>query len=110
MSEQENYGIEFIGPFEEWRVTNGGYRVPFLSAIPQTGPKDGMILLSLDRRYLIEGTADEVRKWIPFICNAMAIAAGFSYFGPDAKPYTPFGKLSKMMGITSVETEQGPED
>jgi hypothetical protein len=91
--------VSFIGPFqEEWRVTLDGYRVPELTAIPQTG--SGNISLCLDHRYLIEGTPDECAKWLWFVANAMAIGAGYSCFGENSvKDPNPF--QVKMMGLST---------
>jgi hypothetical protein len=81
--------VSFIGPFQEqWKVSLGGYRLPMVSAIPQ---EDGNICLSLDERYLIEGTPEECAKWLWFVANAMAIGAGYSCFGENSsKDPNPF--------------------
>lgn len=78
------YGVTFVGPFQpEHRVIVEGRAIPHLSAIPTN---DGTtIMLSLDHRFLIEGTAEEVAKWSHFIANAMAVAAGYSHLGAEKK-------------------------
>jgi hypothetical protein len=86
------YNVEFVGPFvEEWKITHDGYRVPYLSAIRHSGVNEGTVSLSLDERFLIDATDDEARKWIPFIANCMAVAAGYSCFGENSvKDPNPF--------------------
>jgi hypothetical protein len=91
-----NYGVDFIGPFQpKWAVTCDGFKVPYLSAIVR---EDGGIMLMLDGRYLIEGTKDEVNKWVPYIANALAIGAGYSCFGVNSvKEPNPF-----KVGMTGI--------
>lgn len=96
-----NYGVEFIGPFiEEWKVSLHGYRVPKLAALLR---KDGNIMLSLDERFLIEGSREEVSKWIHFVANAMAIGAGYSCYGENSvKDPNPF--KAGMVGLSELPT------
>lgn len=90
------YGTQFIGPFvEEWRVTCDGYVVPKLRAIVQEGDH---IILTMDDRFMIEGSREEVSKWVPMLANALAIGAGYSCFGQNSvKDPNPF--QVEMMGI-----------
>jgi hypothetical protein len=90
------YGVTFVGPFvAEHRVVVDGRCIPHLSAMPIN---DGAaILLSLDHRFLIEGTPEEVAKWTHFIADAMAVAAGYSHLGAEKK-YEPFA--TPMSAIT----------
>lgn len=78
------YGVTFVGPFvEEHRVVVDGRCLPHLTAHPS---KDGdLIYLSLDHRFGIEGTPEEVAKWVQFIGNCMAVAAGYSHLGAEKK-------------------------
>lgn len=94
------YGVELVGPFvAEWKVTCNGYRVPNLSAIPFEA-EDGtdMVNLCLDERFLIEATKYEAQKWIPFIANCMAVAAGYSAFGENSR-HNPNPFQVKMTGL-----------
>jgi len=99
------YGVELVGPFvEEWRVTVRGYRVPHLTAIPSA---DGAsVSLCLDERFLIVGTDEEVRKWIPFLADAMAVAAGWSCHGEQATPLNRF--KTRMTGLGPTDLEPRP--
>jgi hypothetical protein len=91
--------VSFIGPFvEQWAVTLDGYRVPKMSAIVR---EDGNIMLSLDHRYLIEGTPEECAKWLWFVATAMAIGAGYSCFGDNStKDFNPF-----KVGMNKIDTK-----
>ncbi len=92
----ENSGVEFIGPFvETWQVSLNGYRVPRLTAIVR---KDGDIMLLLDGRFGIDGSREEVSKWLWIVANAMAIGAGYSCHGENCQPINEF--KVKMMGVT----------
>lgn len=78
------YGVTFLGPFvEEHRVIVEGHLIPHLTAHPSS---DGQaVTLILDRRFIIDGPADEVAKWAHFVANAMAVAAGYSNFKAEHK-------------------------
>lgn len=100
--------VSFIGPFvEEWRVTVDGYKVPNMTAIVR---EDGNVMLSLDHRFLIEGTPEECAKWLWFVTNAMAIGAGYSCFGENSvKDPNPFkvgmNKMSVPANLELVKSE-----
>src|SRR5690349_7700986 len=95
------YGVKAIGPFvEEHRLTVLDYRVPYISAIPQS---DGSWSLCLDERFVIDCSDDEMRKWIPFVADAMAVAAGYSCHGENSGPINPF--KNRLVGLTGIETE-----
>ncbi len=95
------YGTRIIGPFTpQYKLSVNGYEVPHLTAIPQTGKNDGMISLCLDERFLIEASQDEVEKWMPFLANAMAVAAGYSCHGENSCVPNPF--KVKIMGIENA--------
>lgn len=106
------YGVTFVGPFQpEHRVIVEGRCIPHLSAIPIN---DGAsILLSLDHRFIIEGTPEEVAKWAHFIANAMAVAAGFSHLGAEKK-YEIFAPLTSAISppkpaLHIVKTDEEPD-
>lgn len=100
---EAQYGVEFHGPFvEQWKVTSEGYRVPYLSAIVRA---DGNVMLGLDERFMVEGSKEEVCKWIGFIANAMAVAAGYSCHGENCRPIN--AHQVKLSGITVDEYGEG---
>ena len=95
------YGVRFVGPFvEEWKIQIDGYRVPHLRAILHSGANDGRVSISLDERFGIDAEQSEAAKWLPFIANCMAVAAGYSCHGEnsvkDPNPYKV-----KMRGWTT---------
>jgi hypothetical protein len=80
MEENNLYGVKFIGPFQpEYKITVDGYRVPYLTAL-SSGDN---VLLCLDERYILEVNKEEASKWLPFLANAMAVAAGYSCHGEN---------------------------
>lgn len=95
------YGTEFIGPMpQKWDVVSHGYSVPYLTAIKC---ENGNVLLSLDGRFLIEGTEEETQKWIPMIANAMAIGAGYSCHGKNSQPLNRFKCGVVNLGLPRLE-------
>lgn len=94
--------VEFVGPFvEQWKVIVGGYEIPKLSAIVQ---KDGDIMLTLDGRFGIDGTPEEMEKWLWIIANALAIGEGYSHYGAETKgrPFAP-----KVISLNSIDDIKG---
>lgn len=84
-----NYGTEFVGPFKpEWRVTVDGYKLPHITAVDL----GDSVALSCDNRFgMAVVPKQEAEKWLWFIANCMAVAAGYSCFGEnsikDPNPY-----------------------
>lgn len=105
-----NYGTEFIGPFHEMhKVAHDGYRVPHLAAQPLVDESGNqLVALVLDERFMIEGTVGEVAKWIPFLANAMAVAAGYSCHGDNCRPLNPY--TVKMTGLSAKNYGDDPKD
>jgi hypothetical protein len=69
----------------------GGYLVPHISITTiKGGAEDGMYQVHLDNRFQITCTHDELNKWGWFIANAMAVAAGYTSFGPNCQLNNPF--------------------
>lgn len=85
------YGVTFAGPFPaEHRVVVEGREIPNLAAYPS---EDGStVRLLLDRRFGIDGTPEEVAKWVHFVANAMAVAGGWAWLGADKK-YEQFAPI-----------------
>lgn len=80
---------QFIGPFERkaWAITVDGYRVPHIEAL---NVADGQLGLLLDGRYMVQCTEEEARRFLWFIANAMAVAAGYSAHGRHCTQLNPF--------------------
>lgn len=86
--------VEFIGPFEQYAVTVDGYRVPMLQAHMQKG---GKVLLTLDHRYGLDLDLQTAQFVVPFVANAMAVAAGYSCHGENSVPLNRY--KTQMHGI-----------
>lgn len=85
-------GVRFHGPFTEpsYRLTVYGYKVPHMRAELLAGTEDHWNLV-LDGRFMLpEVSGDEIRRWLPFLANAMAIAAGYSAHGEHARKSNPY--------------------
>jgi hypothetical protein len=67
--------VDFIGPFEQYKVVVDGWQVPFLSAQPRTG---GNVELSLDDRFGLVLDIAQAELVVPFLANAVAIAMGYA--------------------------------
>lgn len=93
-------GLEIIGPFPDYRVTIDGYEVPDLRAVRV----NGMISMTLDHRFGCDIPDDEhAHSIIWFIANVMAVAAGYSCFGENAKPANPFKCRMTGIGLSQVD-------
>lgn len=67
--------VEYVGPFEKWSVIVNGWEVPLLDALPVA---DGMVSLTLDRRYGLDLTVEEAERFVPFLAQAIAVASGYA--------------------------------
>lgn len=97
MTEEKGpYAPEIVGPFDEYRVTVDGYRVPYLNAreLP-----DGRVAPTVDGRFGLSEAVprEEFDRWLPLLANAMAVAAGYSCHGENCAPLNPF--KMKMMRL-----------
>jgi len=94
-------GVEFQRYHEGSRVLVDSRIVPHLRLFEGA---DGQASLVLDGRFGVDGTEDEIRKWVCFVAHAMAVAAGYSCFGEQSAPMNPF-KPGLSIGITATDTE-----
>lgn len=69
---------EIIGPFSVWYLSVDGHQVPYLTATPN---EDGTFGITLDNRFQVTCSQAELDKWLWFLANAMAVAAGKTSFG-----------------------------
>ena len=101
---QKSIGVETIGPFKDtyYKLTFNGYEVPYIKANLVPGTEDTWLLF-LDSRFGIEVSGDELRRWLWFVANAMAVAAGYTSHGEHCRVRNPF--MVKVMGIGTVERE-----
>ena len=83
-----------VGPFGEYyRVRVGNFEVPYIEAHKT---KDGWSL-TLDHRFGVDMSDDELQRFMWWIANAMAIAAGYTSFGENSKPSNPF--KTQLVGL-----------
>ena len=97
---------EVVGPFlPEHHITIAGYMVPYITATPQ---EDGRIDLLLDHRFGLHEpvSREEFNRWIGFLADAMAIAAGYSCHGENCTPTNPhkhrlanLGSVAPVLGV-----------
>jgi hypothetical protein len=92
--------VEFVGPWHTHDVVVEGRRVPYLEAAPVDG---GMVDVMLDRRYGLLLTVEEAERVLPFVANAIAVAAGFTCHptaerdGPTERH--PFPRVTPLYGV-----------
>jgi hypothetical protein len=92
-----------IGPFiEEYKLEVDGFRVPYLTARP-LDPLMTKWCITLDERFGLDIETDRLQDIIPFIANAMAVAAGYTSHGENCQPTNPFHV--RMMGIGEINSE-----
>lgn len=98
------YGVKIIGPFvEEYKLTIKDFEVPHLKA---TSAGEGYWNLFISGGpSMIQCSDDELRKWIGFIADAMAVAAGYSSHGEHSGRVNPYKR--RLLGISSIETDPG---
>ena len=95
--------LEYIGPFGNpypYRMTIDGYQIPYIKGHKK---EDGNWILCLDGRYEIDTTEDEINRWLRWVANAMAIAAGYNSFGEHANLSNPFKR--KLIGLSTFDIE-----
>lgn len=98
IAEPTGDGVEVHGPFlPEWRITVGGYRVPYIQAREND---DGSIEIVVDHRFTLENPVprEEFDRWIPLLANAMAVAAGYSSHGEHCVPINEFKVRMSCLG------------
>ena len=81
------------------KIVSHGYMVPYLEAVKHTASEaDGAIDLLLDDRFAVTIENDEaLQMWVPFLANAMAVAAGFSCHGENSVPRNRFNSKCMMI-------------
>ena len=88
---EKPHNLQFIGPFEEWRVMFDGYMIPLLTG---RETPDGRVHLSLDHRFGAEfSSRDDAHQAVYLIANAMAIGEGYPsmYATTKDRPFAPKG-------------------
>lgn len=98
---------ELLGPIPgraTYRLVVNGCVVPyvFLYQEPERAPYDWTIVV--DDRWAADVTHDEVMRWGYIFAQAMAVAAGYNYCGPDSQRVSPF---ARQVGFLSEEVIDG---
>jgi hypothetical protein len=81
--------VEYIGPFESWRVVVDGRQVPFLAAHPLDG---GRVDPTLDDRFGLILDVATAERVLPFLVNAIAVAWGYTAH-PSTEQDAPTARL-----------------
>jgi hypothetical protein len=93
---------EYIGPFSDnFRILVDGYSVPYVEAYQKEADTWTLVL---DHRFSVDATGEEVQKWLWWIANAMAIAAGYSCHGENSEPLNRY--KCKVMGLSQDELRE----
>lgn len=83
---QPETGLESHGPFETYKLTINGFKIPHL-----TGRLiDGMWHFNLDGRFACDVPEMYGLGAAWMIANAMAVGAGYSCFGENSQLLNPF--------------------
>jgi hypothetical protein len=95
---------EYIGPFiDKYKLLVEGCIVPYLTA---TKNNNGDWNLTLDERYGITATEEEVGKWLWFLAYAMAVAAGYTCFGENSKQMNLFSRVAHGISVSEIDDIQ----
>ncbi|RZO83015.1 MAG: hypothetical protein EVA65_15860 [Oceanococcus sp.] len=101
------------GPFNTYlhRLVIDGYEVPMIRLQPRD---DGKWALSLDERFGIDATEEELDRWGWFVANAMAIAAGWSCHGENSTTPNPYkvgmvdaGHAKPKLSLVKKDDDEG---
>jgi hypothetical protein len=104
--------VEISGPWwPHYRVNVGGFQVPYLTVAPPMDANlkpapldDSKVFLSCDRRIGIYTTREELERWLPFLADCMAVAAGYPCLGATEK-MNPFANKAPT-GLGAIEPEK----
>jgi hypothetical protein len=91
----ERSSVQFIGPFQHHEVVVNGWQVPYLTAVPIPG---GRVHITLDNRIGVELTVDEAERVVPFLADAIAVAAGYTGHPDGGEPVQrlPFVQMKPL--------------
>lgn len=118
-----DWKTEIIGPvWPKYVLSVGGFRVPHLSISPPMDAdknhaplENDRIFLVCDERTGVYTTREELDRWLPFIADCMAVAAGYPCHGAKEK-MTPFAVKMTELGdiapekpnLTIVDSDKQP--
>lgn len=77
-----------------WHVTLqvDGQEVPYITGFEHEGEHAGRVSLTLDGRFGMDTTVEELGRWAWFMANAMAVSAGRTSHGPNSYVRNPHGR------------------
>ena len=89
--------LEFIGPFgdDNYVFSVDGYKVPYLEG-KKVGENEWYITLNRPGAGLFG--SKKLQTELPFIASCMAVAAGFTSFGANAREINPFDVKISALG------------
>lgn len=79
-------GLVSHGPFQQYKLTIDGYRIPYLTGLK----KDGRWYFTLDERFGVDVPERDGLGVAWLIANALAFGAGYSCFGENSQPLNIF--------------------
>lgn len=98
--------MEFVGPFESYRVVVNGWQVPLLAAEMRPG---GQITLTLDDRFDLDLPVADADRVVSFLADAIAVALGYSSHpgvgAEEAKPLAPV-RPRRLLQLDWSESEE----
>ena len=95
------YGVDLVGPLAtapRYVPVVDGFKVPYLEVRECL---DGWEVICDGRHCIPHLKLEEVQRWLPFIANAMAVAAGYPCHGSREKMH-PFGCRVSSIGADVV--------
>ena len=98
--------VEYIGEIENsypYIITINGYIVPHITGAKLSGKRWSLKIKS----HVIDTTEDEIQRWIPFLADAMAFCAGYT-FGENSHPINIFSH--RAYGITINEVKLATDE
>jgi len=101
-------GTEYHGPFVEtfYKLSVDGYLIPFI--VGRKRGDGGEWSLTLDSRFGLDTNEEELARWLPFLSDAMAIAAGYSCFGEHSRVMSRFN--NRISGISMDEISSATDE
>lgn len=100
--ETEIIGGRIIGPFDHYYLTYNGCIIPYITLrLISAEAKEWNVLVA--DRICTQLSNNELCNAAWLLANAMAVAAGYTYFGETSSKKNPF--ITKMTGITLTASE-----
>lgn len=82
--------VSILQPSTLREITVDGFAVPHIRAVELQCENEGLFNLVVDGRFSITVEKEDLEKWLWFIANAMAVAAGYSGHGENSCVPNPY--------------------